>query len=95
MIFKKLVVVFSFLASGIKAYSQSPDMYPPTVPEQVEFDLFNIVLYIILPLAIFCHLFWIPLFKKEKTTKKGRKGKWVRNRCHDILLYFTESEIVI
>ncbi|WP_372933595.1 hypothetical protein [Mariniphaga sediminis] len=78
MIFRKLVVVFSFLVFGIKAYSQSPDMYPPTVPEQVEFDLFNIVLYIILPLAIFATYFGYRYSKRKKQRKKEEKENGVK-----------------
>ena len=52
MRYRKTVILFIFLLADIITYAQTPDMYPPPVPQPVEVDVFNIVLYVVLPILI-------------------------------------------
>jgi heme/copper-type cytochrome/quinol oxidase subunit 2 len=48
----KITALFIFTMAQFLVSGQSPDMYPPPVPQPVEIDTFNIILYIVLPVLI-------------------------------------------
>lgn len=62
-----LLTTLMVFASGMVSTAQSPDLYPPTVPEPVE----NPVLYIVLTLAIIA----IYLIYRNSQNKRRKKDK--------------------
>lgn len=66
---KKLLTISFFLLALIFARAQTPDFYPPVDPEPVQFDLFNIVLYIILPIVLVVGYLLYRRYKKKKKNK--------------------------
>ncbi len=65
---RKITATMFLLLIIVTAIAQTPDMYPPPVPEPFELTLFNIILYIVLPVALI--VFFI-LYRRKK--KKERK----------------------
>lgn len=59
----------------VKSLAQSPDFYPPTVPEQIEITPFNVVLYLIVPLLIILAYFLYRNSQKKKQQEKKRQEK--------------------
>ena len=59
-----------FLLIAVTSFAQTPDFYPPTVPEQIEITLFNIILYVIVPLLIIAAYF---LYKKSQKKRRDKK----------------------
>ena len=67
----RTVKYFLFLLLAAQpVLGQHPDQYPPPVPEAVNFDLFNLILYILLPLALI-----IAYFLYQNSQKKKRQQK--------------------
>lgn len=73
---RKLVVALLMLFAGVDALAQTPDMYPPPVPEPIEPTLFNIILYLVLPALMIAFYFYYRRKKrKEKRTKKHQDSE--------------------
>ncbi|HKJ78615.1 MAG TPA: hypothetical protein VKA10_03725 [Prolixibacteraceae bacterium] len=68
---KKLVTLLALFLSILQSMAQTPDMYPPPEPEPVDFSLFNIILYIVLPvILIVAYFLYRKSVKKKKMDKK-------------------------
>ena len=69
-----LSLLFFVLVFQLNA--QTPDHYPPVDPEPVDFSLFNIILYILLPLLLIGgYLFYRRSRKKAKKKKEEEQSK--------------------
>jgi hypothetical protein len=76
MNYRKLKYTLFLLIAGVMSYAQTPDLYPPTVPEPVGISFYNIVLYVLLPLGIIVAFFVYGYAqKKKKQERKERKDK--------------------
>jgi hypothetical protein len=64
----KIIGWLSIIFIGSTSSAQSPDMYPPTVPEPVK----NPVLYIALTLAVIAIYFIYRYSQKKKRKKKNQ-----------------------
>lgn len=71
MRYTRLLTTILILVSVMATFGQSPDLYPPTVPEPVE----NPVLYIVLTLAVIA----IYLIYRNSQNKKRKKDKQNKN----------------
>jgi hypothetical protein len=72
----KVTLTIVLLFAGMLSFGQTPDLYPPTVPEPIGFSLYNAVLYILLPLGIIVAFFVYGYSqKKKKQERKERKDK--------------------
>lgn len=70
VMYRKIFYSILWLFSVMSAFAQSPDMYPPTVPETVDVNLFNIILYIVLPIGLVAAFFWYQRSQKKKKQKR-------------------------
>lgn len=68
--YRKIRYSLLWFMSVTNALAQSPDMYPPTVPETVDVNLFNIILYIVLPIGLVAAFFWYQRSQKKKQKQK-------------------------
>ncbi len=68
--YRKIIFSIAVLLFSLVSFAQSPDLYPPTVPEAVDVNLFNIILYIVLPIALVAAFFWY-----QRSQKKNRQEK--------------------
>ena len=68
--FKKIIFFLTFLLIGMVIFAQAPDFYPPTVPEKIEINIFNIILYIVLPIGLVAVYFWYQRSQKKKHSNK-------------------------
>lgn len=75
MMYRKFIYIIFFIFFWAQLHAQSPDMYPPTVPEPVDINLFNIVLYIVLPVTVIAVYFWYRKSKRKKEQKKKEQEK--------------------
>ena len=67
-------LLFAFFVLGLNA--QTPDNYPPVDPEPVDFSLFNIILYIFLPLLLIGgYLLYRRSRKKAEKKKEEEKSE--------------------
>lgn len=66
---RKLVIALLMLFAGVDALAQTPDMYPPPVPEPIEPTLFNIILYLVLPALMIAFYFY---YRRKKRKEKRR-----------------------
>lgn len=64
---KKTILHITFIFSSIIAGAQIPDLIPSGETEPLELTLFNIILYIVIPIAMLLFYIW---YRKSK-----RKGK--------------------
>lgn len=68
-----LSLLFFFFAFQLNA--QTPDHYPPVEPEPIDFSLFNIILYILLPLLLIGgYLLYRRSLKKREKKKEEEKS---------------------
>lgn len=67
--FRKLLSGFLLMILVATAYAQAPDHYPPTVPQPVDITLFNLILYIVLPIGLVVAFFWYQRSQKKKRNK--------------------------
>ncbi len=67
--YQKLTYSIFFLLAGMVALAQHPDQYPPPVPETIDINLFNIILYIVLPLTLVVAFFWYRNYQKKNRHK--------------------------
>ncbi len=65
---KKTVLQITFLFTAIVAHAQIPDFLPSGDTEPLELTTFNIVLYIVIPVALFIFYLW---YRKSKRKKKN------------------------
>lgn len=64
---QKILLITTLLNSLIQAVqAQTPQNYPPPVPEPFEINLFSVLLYIVLPLMIVVAYIWIRKSKRKK-----------------------------
>ena len=70
-----LSLLLFFLVFRLNA--QTPDNYPPVDPEPVDFSLFNIVLYILLPLLLIGGYL---LYRRSRKKAEKRKEEENSNR---------------
>ncbi len=69
----KILTSLLILLAGVNAMAQTPDMYPPPVPEPIEPTLFNIILYLVLPVLMIAYYFYYRRKKrKEKSESSSR-----------------------
>ncbi len=68
--FRKIIYGISGLLLSVISYAQSPDMYPPPVPERIDINLFNLILYILLPIGLIIAYLWY-----QKSQRKKRQNK--------------------
>jgi hypothetical protein len=68
-----LSLLFFFLVFGLHA--QTPDHYPPVDPEPVDFSLFNIILYILLPMLLIGGYLLYRRSRKKAKKKKEEESK--------------------
>jgi hypothetical protein len=73
VMYRKIIFCLTGLLTGMIVAAQSPDFYPPTVPEKVNMDPFNIILYIILPIGVLAAFLWYQRSQKKKRGKKNEK----------------------
>ena len=73
---KQIISVLSllFFFFVLQLNAQTPEHYPPVKPEPVDFSLFNIILYILLPLLLIgAYLLY------RRSRKKAEKKKEEEN----------------
>jgi amino acid transporter len=63
---KKILATIFFLFIILATFAQSPEMYPPPVPEPVELTLFNIILYFVSPVALIVFYIFYRRSKRKK-----------------------------
>lgn len=72
----KSVLSLLFLFVVLQLNAQTPDHYPPVEPEPIDFSLFNIILYILLPLLLIGgYLLYRRSRKKAEKKKEEEKSK--------------------
>jgi len=75
---KQIISILSLLIFVLvfQLNAQTPDHYPPVDPEPVDFSLFNIILYILLPmLLIGGYLLYRRSRKKAEKKKEEEQSK--------------------
>ncbi|MEZ5107050.1 MAG: hypothetical protein R2757_21270 [Draconibacterium sp.] len=75
MIFRKLKWSLLFILIGNLAIAQAPDVVPYGEPEPLELTLFNIILYIVVPVLLFTTLIVLRLRQRKKENKKQENKK--------------------
>ena len=68
--YRKLLLIIAGIYCTAIVIAQSPDLYPPTVPKAVDVNLFNIILYIVLPVALVAAFFMYQRSQKKKQNQK-------------------------
>jgi len=68
---RKLLTLLFLLHAIVAAMAQTPEMYPPPVPEPVQLTLFNIILYFVLPIAMI--VFYI-FYRRSKSKKQNNNS---------------------
>lgn len=63
---QKTITLWGLLLVQAAAVAQTPDLYPPTVPEPMELSLFNIILYIVIPVLLVIFLVYYRRRKRKK-----------------------------
>lgn len=53
--------------------AQSPTNYPPTVPKKVEINLFNVIIYFVLPVIMLIAYILIRRSARKKESEKRKK----------------------
>lgn len=61
--------VQTFILLMFVANAQTPDMYPPPVPEPVELNIFNVILYILTPVILIV----VFIYYRRWLKKKGKR----------------------
>lgn len=70
---RKITSAILFLLAVIVVSGQAPDHYPPTVPEPVDITPFNLVLYILLPIALIVAFYMYQRSQKKKRRKEQNR----------------------
>ncbi len=68
----KVATFLILLMAHLFVAGQSPDMYPPPVPKPVDIDIFNIVLYIVLPILIVVAYFAYRNWQKKQHNREKK-----------------------
>lgn len=72
--YQKIIFTISILIMCIVASAQTPDHYPPPVPQPVEVNLFSIILYVVLPIGlVVAYYFYQRTQKKKKKSANNNK----------------------
>ena len=71
---KKWILNIVVMLLSVKAFSQSPEFYPPVKPEPVEFDWLSIFLYIIGPLVLVIAFLLYRRHQKNQANKKNNNN---------------------
>lgn len=66
----KSFISLLFIFFVVRLNAQTPDHYPPVEPEPIDFSLFNIILYIVLPLLLIGG-YLLYRRSQKKANKKG------------------------
>gem|GEM_PF-6938645 len=66
---KFTALLIFIMVAQIFVSGQSPDMYPPPVPQPVEVDTLNIILYIVLPALIVVAYFAYKNWQKKQNQR--------------------------
>lgn len=67
---KKILITINFLVLWASVYSQGPTTLPGANPDPVEFNLLNIILFIVIPVLMI--IFYI-VYQRNKRKKKKEK----------------------
>ncbi|RKD86179.1 hypothetical protein [Mangrovibacterium diazotrophicum] len=65
---RELTTLMMVFQGMVVAFAQTPEHYPPPVPEPVAPTLFNIILYLVIPIALV--IFLIYYRRKRRDRKK-------------------------
>jgi hypothetical protein len=68
----KVTTLLILVMSHLFVAAQSPDMYPPPVPKPVDIDIFNIILYIVLPILIVVAYFAYKNWQKKQSNREKK-----------------------
>lgn len=63
---QKLMSFLALLIVALTASGQTPEMYPPPVPEPLELTTLNIILYIVIPVLLVIFLIYYRRRRKKK-----------------------------
>lgn len=74
--YHKILIIISLFALCFRTFAQTPDHYPPPVPQPVEVNLFSIILYLVLPLGLVVayYLYQRSQKKKNNSGKNNKKN---------------------
>jgi hypothetical protein len=74
---KRILSILSLLLLFVvfQLNAQTPDHYPPVEPEPVDFSLFNIILYILLPMLLIGGYLLYRRSRKKAEKKKEEESK--------------------
>ena len=73
---KKFLATIFLFPAVITAMAQTPEMYPPPVPEPVELTLLNIIIYFVLPVAmIVFFIFYRRSKRKNRENNTSNRGQ--------------------
>lgn len=65
----KSLAMLLWMSTTITSLAQTPDMYPPPVPEPVDKNPLNIALYIVFPVILILIFLWY----RNRIKKKNKK----------------------
>jgi hypothetical protein len=68
----KVTTLLILVMAHLFVAAQSPDMYPPPVPKPVDIDIFNIILYIVLPILIVVAYFAYKNWQKKQSNREKK-----------------------
>jgi hypothetical protein len=68
----KITTLLILVMAHLFVAAQSPDMYPPPVPKPVDIDIFNIILYIVLPILIVVAYFAYKNWQKKQSNREKK-----------------------
>jgi hypothetical protein len=71
----KSIISLVFIVFVLQLNAQTPDNYPPVNPEPIDFNLFNIVLYILLPMLLIIGYLLYRRSRKKAEKKKEEESK--------------------
>lgn len=71
---RKFLTSLFLLFAMVAAMAQTPDMYPPPVPEPVDLTLFNIILYFVIPVAMIVFYIYYRRSKRKKRNKNSEEN---------------------
>lgn len=69
----RILIIFSLLKMGIQSFAQTPEHYPPPVPQPVEVNLLSIILYVVLPIGIIAAWYFYQRSQKKKFNENKKE----------------------
>jgi len=63
---RKLMPFLTLLIAALTASGQTPEMYPPPVPEPLELTTLNVILYIVIPVLLVIFLIYYRRRRKRR-----------------------------